>query len=292
MGARVKREIDHLLQFLVCPDCKGELENRLENARCTSCGRVFEIFRNTLINILPSKKFVREGKSFVEKRSIEVYDKLFDEPMIWKDDPEPWGLVFPESYRNKLNKHKYMVSKLVPESAGYFCDISTGSGRFSWETAKRSKMAVLCDLSVDWAAYLSQRALSEGLNNIFAVRCDYLQSPFKENVFDLALCNDTLIYGPPHETKLLSSIHSLLKKGGKAVIDISYIYHRGFWHRPYTHAYTLTEMKRMLKDTGFSVKECLPLYYELSKDLEESALSSKLIKLILPPTRYAFGLVK
>lgn len=288
----MNRNIDFLLRFLICPDCSSELQKRVDYAQCLSCGRMYEIFNNNLINILPSHKFKREGGSYVERRSIEIYNRLFKEPWTMKEDPLPWGLNIPANYKKKLNKHKYLINKLVPDKMKFFCDISAGSGRFSWEIARMSDMAVLCDLSVDAAIYLSRKAINEKLNNIFILRCDYFQPPFKQNNFDFALCNDTLIYGLTHEARLLSSIYSLLKIKGKAVLDIPYKYHRGFWHKPYTFAYSKKEMENMLEGAGFYINNYLPLYHELSYDLEELRFSSKLLKLMLPPTRYIYTVVK
>jgi len=285
-------KINDIVQLLVCPDCRLELKKIGNTVQCMYCGRVFNLFHNICINLLASKKSVREGKTELEKKSIEIYNKLFDEPFTWKENPQPWGLNIPVNYQKKLNKHKYIVYKLIPESIGYFCDISAGSGRFSWEIAKKSKLSVLCDLQIDSVVYLSKKIINEGLNNIFVIRCDYMQYPFKENIFDLVICNDTLIYGYEHEIKLLHSIYTILKPGGKCILDFSYKYHKGFWHKPYTYAYTKKEMIQMLKDTGFIIEEIVPLFYELSRDLEENDWLSFFIKKILPPTRCIFMVKK
>lgn len=217
---------------------------------------------------------------------------MFNEPFVWKETPTPWGLVVPESYREKLHKHIYMVRKLVDEPIDYFCDISAGSVRFSWEIATRAKLSFLCDISVDSVVYISKKVAEQRIKNICAVRCDYLNPPFKESIFDVVLCNDTLIYGYYHEMKLLSSIYSLLRTKGYGIVDFSNKYHRGFWHKPYTVAYSKKNMVKMLKEAKFQIREVLPLYYELTRDLEENTLSSKLTKLILPPSRYIFKVVK
>ena len=286
-------KINDIIQLLVCPDCGAELKKNSDDIQCISCGRVFEILHNNCINLLPSKKFIRTGKTEVEKRSIEIYNKLFDEPFTWKENPLPWGLNISVNYQKKLHKHKYMVYKLIPESIECFCDISAGSGRFSWEIAKKSKLSILCDISVDSAVYLSKKIINEGLNNIFVIRCDYLQPPFKENIFDVVLCNDTLIYGYEHEIRLLLSIYSILKsKDGQTILDFSYKYHRGLWHKPYTFAYSKKNMIKMLQSVKFQIQDIIPLYYEFNKDLDEKRFMTKILKYLLPPTRYLFKCVK
>lgn len=287
-----KRDFQRVLELLVCPDCHGELSHSSGAVHCIGCGKEFQVFGGAGIEILPSEKVHRTGTSFVAKRSIEVYERLFEEAIGPNTNPAPWGLVYPQSYERKLAKHKYLVDKLIPESISNFCDISAGSGRFSWDVAKRFELAVLCDLSVDSVIYLTQKATQERVNNVFVLRCDYLRPPFREGVFDVVQCNDTLIYGPGHEMGLLRSMNNALRRGGHAIVDIAYKYHRAFWHKPYTYGYSRREMMQMLYETGFEVKRLVPLYHELSGDLEELKTRSKILRAVLPPTRYIFDVIK
>ncbi|HPP06149.1 MAG TPA: class I SAM-dependent methyltransferase [Syntrophorhabdaceae bacterium] len=169
--------------------------------------------------------------------------------------------------------------------------MSAGSGRFSYDLIKKANMVVFCDIAVDSAVYLSRKILQQK-SNALVFRCDYMSPPFKDKVFDLCICNDTLIYGYEHEMALLLSIHKILKDGGVAVLDFSNIYHRGFWHKPYTIAYSKREMIKMLKMVGFIIDSYKPIYYELGWDLDETSIYSKLLKTILPPTRYIFKVIK
>lgn len=86
----------------------------------------------------------------------------------------------------------------------------------------------------------------------------------------------------------MSESQEILRKDGVSILDFSNKYHGGFWHKPYTFGYAIVDMIMMLEATGFKIEKIVPLYYELSRDLEERRILSKLIKLILPPTRYVF----
>lgn len=290
-GGRINGSgIQHILK---CPDCAGDIFSRDNGIlRCGACRRTFDALNGTCINILPSAKFERRATGWVEERSTERYRALFDEPFRWPDNPSPWGLEIPRGYGAKLSKHIHMAHMLIPETMGRFCDISAGSGRFSWSLAKRALSSVLCDISMDSVAYLSKKILSENVNSAMVLRCDYLRHPFKSGVFDVVLCNDTLICGYDHEKRLLDTIHEILKAGGTAVLDISNIYHRGFWHRPHSAAYSRKKMVSMLEGTGFRIQRCVPLYYELSRDPDETRLSSRILRRALPPTRYLFSVTK
>ena len=280
--------VDDFINFLRCPDCKSDVERLNFNLHCTNCGREYHIYGKICIDMLPSQKFIRSGKTEIEKRSIEIYNKLFDEPFIQKQEPKPWGLEAPKGYLSKLNKHKYIVDKLLPSKIEKFIDVSAGSGRFTFEVSPRADICVLCDISVDSVLYLTKKVKEKNRKNILIIRADYTSQPFKEGTFDVCVCNDTLIYGPEHEKKLLSSIYEIVGKDGVSILDFSNKYHRGFYHKPYTFGYVIVDMIRMLEATGFKIKKIVPLYYELSRDLEERRILSKLIKLILPPTRYVF----
>ena len=61
----------------------------------------------------------------------------------------------------KLKKHKYQIGKLIPHKITKCVDVSTGSGRFSWDLAEKADMCVFCDISVDSVVYLTKRALAE-----------------------------------------------------------------------------------------------------------------------------------
>ena len=291
MTGRPKVSLTEFIDLLACPDC-GRGVSRDDKVRCPGCKRTFETLDGICVDLMPAVKFERLRGGVVENRSIDCYNRLFDEPFRRVGDPSPWGLAVPENYGKKLKKHIYMLSKLIPERIGSFCDISAGSGRFSWEIAARSKIAALCDISVEAASYLSGKAIEEKRANIFIIRCDYLKTPFKKDAFDMVLCNDTLIYGRDHEKRLLAAIYDILKPGGSAILDFAYRYHRGFWHVPYSVGYSRKEMINMLEEAGFSVDKYLPLYHELSGDPEEKRVASRLLKYILPPTRYIFRVVK
>ncbi|MGC9000843.1 class I SAM-dependent methyltransferase [Caldisericum sp.] len=284
-----------LINYLCYPDCRGDLIQRSENLLCVKCNREYKVYNDICVELLPSKMFFRVGKNEVEIRAIDSYKKIFGEPFIWKDNPSLWGLDIPEKYVNKFKKHKHVLYKLIPEKIKMSIDVSAGSGRFSYSLIDRANIMVFCDLSVDSCVYLSQKIEKEGVKNALVVRCDYLSIPFKDKIFDLVLCNDTLIYGYEHEIKLISSIYKILSPDGIAILDFANKYHHlflGFWHKPYTVGYSKKEMENMLRKIGFSNMEALPLYYDLAKDLDEQSILSRIIKIILPPTRYIWKVEK
>lgn len=280
------------IEIFRCPDCLSHLKINKNDLVCSGCKRVFKVYCDICVDLMPKTKKIFKEEPYVRTRFIETYNKLFNEELIWNEITNPWGLEVPQTYIHKLSKHKIMIYNLIPTSVGTGIDISAGSGRFSWDIAKKAKLFIFNDISCDSVVYLTNKVINEGIKNVLVVRSDYFLSPFKENIFNLCLCQDTLIYGLENDMSLLKTIFNILQKNGAAVVDFSNKYHRGFWHKPYAYGYSYREMSKMLESIGFSIKDYIPLYYELSKDLEEKTLLSKLLKLILPPTRYIFKIVK
>lgn len=280
------------LEHFSCPDCGSDVMKHESDLLCIECNRCFKVYNGICVDFIPKNKTVRKCETDLEERAFKVYGKLFDETFAWKENPKPWGLEVPQYYLKKLKKHKYQIGKLIPHKITKCVDVSTGSGRFSWDLAEKADMCVFCDISVDSVVYLTKRALAEKKSNVIIVRADYASPPFKTEVFDLCLCQDTLIYGYSHETNLLQTLHKITLKNGCAIIDFSNKYHHGFWHKPYTYRYSRKQMNNILQNSGFQIEECLPLYYELSNDLDEVNITSKIAKLVLPPTRYIYKIVK
>lgn len=285
-------KIDDVPYIFCCPDCRNDLVKSRNALQCDHCNRAFAIYDDICLDILPSTTSVRHCTSELEEKSFETYSRLFNEPFTWKANPIPWGLNVPDTYKYKLLKHRHKVHSCVPEAIGLLCDISTGSGRFSWEVTGRANASILCDLSVDSVVFLSKRVRQENKQNVLIVRCDYLRHPFKANVIDCLLCNDTLIYGYEHEQRLLKNINEVLKKEGVAILDFSNKFHRGFWHKPYTVGYSRNEMKKMLMRNGFLTHKCMPVYNELREDLNNDSVASRILKMLLPPTRFVCRAVK
>lgn len=59
----------HILEFIYCPSCKGELEKYEEYLRCLSCGEKLYINPTPGVSILP----VADGKVLLSRRAIEPW---------------------------------------------------------------------------------------------------------------------------------------------------------------------------------------------------------------------------
>ncbi len=113
-------------------------------------------------------------------------------------------------------------------------------------------------------------ALSKGNKVIFAeideslikdvkgmkVILDANHIPFKQETFDYVICADVLEH-IKDDKKILGNIHSVLKKGGGAVIAVpAYAWLYGHHDRILKHyrRYNLSDFRRLAKNAGFKIK--------------------------------------
>ena len=124
-------------------------------------------------------------------------------------------------------------------------------GNYSIKLSEEVRYVIHCDLGVDALNCAYERAKGIGLKNIFFVRCDYLQLPFKSNAFDSLVCLDTLERGLHHEMRLLSELLRCLKLYGKAVVDFhNQSRSRLFGSKPEIKEYSFEEIKRIMLKTS------------------------------------------
>ena len=64
----------HILEFVYCPKCKGELEKHDEYLRCLSCNEKLYINPTPGVSVLP----VKDGKVLLSKRAIEPWKGEWD----------------------------------------------------------------------------------------------------------------------------------------------------------------------------------------------------------------------
>ncbi len=82
--------IDDVIIHLKCPDCEGAVKKYISELVCNQCSRHYKIYEGICIDFISLRKFKRVGKTDIEKRSIDIYNKLFDEKFVWKQNPTPW----------------------------------------------------------------------------------------------------------------------------------------------------------------------------------------------------------
>ena len=97
-------------------------------------------------------------------------------------------------------------------------DIATGSGAVAREVAKISKNVVAIDLAIEMLRITDKIAKDEGLD-IMLAEMDGEHLGFKDNTFDLVLCQFGLMLFPDHESAL-RDIARVLKDNGRFVCSV------------------------------------------------------------------------
>jgi len=280
-------------ELLVCPDDRGDLTVVENHLTCGRCHRSFKVWAPNLVEVLPLHKTVRVGQSRLERRNIGRYEKIFDEKFTWEIAEPPWGLMesLPLRAHGRVLKQLNLIKRVLPDKLGIFCDVSAGSGRYDFELLDRCTTAVYSDLRVADVVHLYRETTHRAASNVLIVRCDYWSSPYRGEIFDTVLCNDTLIYGLEHERRLLETIYGSLKNGGTALVDFHNRMHSGIWHAPYEIGYTIREIKRLLNSVGIDRYELFS-YYQEEWISDGASYFKNLLTSMVPPTRYFVKIVK
>jgi SAM-dependent methyltransferase len=197
-----------LLEFLVCPECKGELsldapvppsgeilEGSLKCAGCSRSYRIEEGVPNMLSAALPEDKkktsaFFALGWDFFDNKTVPGYEEL----LCTYVSPLPM-----ESFKGRA-----------------VLEAGCGSGRNLVASAKAGAAEVI-GLDFSDSVKLAY-AKTKGYENIHVVRGDILKPPFK-TAFDLIFSVGVLHHLPSPQDGFLS-LSGLLKKDGIMAISV------------------------------------------------------------------------
>jgi len=143
-------------------------------------------------------------------------------------------------------------------------DIGTGTGRFAAEFSRRRYYVIGLDISKNMILLAKNRLRNMSVSQYTDfVLADIEYMPFRQDIFDLAVCIHVLRHFRRH-AKALKEVKRILKKRGKAVIDIPNAQHEKLLrfftkkidNRPvYDAGLTFRELSHLLSKVGFSLKE-------------------------------------
>jgi SAM-dependent methyltransferase/uncharacterized protein YbaR (Trm112 family) len=230
----------NLLNFLVCPDCGGNLnlnifkEENLETKEgvlLCECGQFFPVvnfiprmltgdLRGMLYeqfpdffleydNLLPKEKKDFQIKKEAQKKK-ETSNSFAYEWEKFSEMIKEWKENF-DFYFQPLKNTDYLKDKIILE-------VGCGKGRHTFYASKLAKEIVAVDLgkAVD-VAFLNNKNLS----NIYFVQADIYNLPFKNNFFDLVFSIGVLHHLPTPEQGFRKLVN-VLKNSGDILI---YVYH-------------------------------------------------------------------
>lgn len=262
------------------------LENCLDSFRCSRCQKDYPILGNNFVELLTDDPL---NSSENESEYWEEYRIEFAREFTWVKDAVAWGRrdTVSKSW-SKKRRRQVEYAKSILKDTPVVCDVSAGSGSYTFELAKKYPLVIHCDLSIENLNDVYRRKEQAGIENLILIRCDYFQLPF-HNSLDQLICLDTLIRGYQHETRLLISLYNALSYRGKALIDF-----HNWWHNPLRRlglmsqnfgsnkSYTRKSSRSLISQTGIKKWEYFPFYQEFGSKI------SPLLNNIVPETRLMY----
>jgi len=184
-------------------------------------------------------------------RMAEGYDRWFKAPLGQYVD---------------RRERETVISLLKPNPEELILDIGTGTGVYLMEAARRGATVVGLDISTEMLRILSKKLGEDGEQvRISLVLADAESLPFKGQTFHKAISNTTLEFLPSPE-RALSEARRILISGGSLVIGV--LTSTSLWaferrlrraqaENVYSYAkfYSLRKLRRLLRVSGFVVKE-------------------------------------
>lgn len=280
---------------LVCPDDASPLDLVDASLRCRCCDRRFPLGRAGIIELLPTEPMPLPDAA-APAPYVQFYREEFVRPFAEDANAVGWGAperVPPAIAARRVRQAEWVVGLLEETSEQkprVFCDVSGGSGYYTFAARSRFEIVLHCDLSVDSLNYAATKARALGVENMLFLRTDYFRLPFLQSV-DRIVCCDTLFGGERHEHLLLSSIRRSLRPDGLAVVDF-----HNWWHNPLrrmgllpqnfgaNRSYSRRETVLVLREAGMRAFEYFPYHQEF----EAQGVTARILSRIIPPTRLTY----
>ncbi len=277
--------LKELTPLLSCPDDHSSLAYHSCHLTCPLCRREYPIHGENFVDLLPGSIsfYTNENPGYQS-----YYQREFSRPFRWMKNARAWGRsdLNTASWARKRFRQVRFVNNLLGRTP-IICDISAGSGNYTFDLVKRFPLVIHCDLSIENLNDVYRRMQAQDIKNLVLVRCDYFKLPFNHSMPQI-ICMDSLVRGQSHEMRLLSSLLSALAKKGSILTDF-----HNWWHNPlrrlgllpenFDTSYTRCQAEILLKNAGIKNWDYYPFHQEIPPEKKRGFL-----KKIIPPTRLLY----
>jgi len=209
-------------KMLRCPNDRGLLIPEEKSLQCKECGQVFTVYSDNLIDLMPRKMYPLKPRNKIEQIHYDEQRKIIEgsklpstasaEPLFGDSN------FYPPSFRAFTKKYRAFIRSYLPKN-GVLCDIGSGIGNYSLVYARETEFTVCCDADLRSLNYCRDLAEKNSIGNVLFIKCDYMQLPFSEEVFDSMICLDVLEWGLDHELRTLTEALRCLKSTGVFLAD-------------------------------------------------------------------------
>jgi SAM-dependent methyltransferase len=196
MNPQTLKQRTILAGLLVCPLCRGELKEGVEQYECLSCHRIYPVqvgIPRFLPDLSSGEQQVKRSFNLEHSRYLDSHYLHFGERLVqqWLDD-----IQLPrEFFRGKL-----------------VLDAGCGSGRWTYAMAQLGATVVAIDLT-DAGVEITHRATAQ-LENVAALQASVFHLPFRPESFDLVVSWGVL-HHTPNTRAAFERVAPLVKKGGQ-----------------------------------------------------------------------------
>lgn len=202
---------DHL-EFICCPECRGELIIKSKKLACKSCKNEYSLIDD--IPILLSSSMANDVKLSQEKWDNEYKRTVSRKKMLaLKKSFEDTYLGSTMTYLKKMFK-SFKNKK--------YLEIGCGPLFIGQELAKKGMFVVGIDYSMNALKLAKFYLREEKINNYLLVCGDITKMPFRDNVFDL-LYGGGVIEHFKDTLEVVKENFRVLKKGGIAFNTVPYL---------------------------------------------------------------------
>lgn len=238
--------IDSLL--FACPKCQQTIQSTETSLYCKKCNRYYPV-----INSIPDF-IIGESKSTLSQvlsiaRFMDYVSPIYESRYWWQLNLKLAGAKN-TSMQSLVNFH----SKTLEGKKGFVLDVACGPATFGRRIVSQSRIVYGIDISMGILKKGEKYIQRECKSNIYLARARVEELPFKNAVFDAAICSGSLHLFP--DTVLaLREIARTLKKGAPLSVQTfiagNTIVNRALKKRPWVHNFGFSELQQCFADSGF-----------------------------------------
>lgn len=190
------------------------------------------------------------------------------------------------------------LHRLNPQADDFILDAGSGTGRFAVKYLKECREAVMVDFSAASLRMLRQRFSPLADRHYHLVQSDLCFLPFRDEVFDATLSCQVFEHIPSDDERraALRHVSRVTKNGGKFVISVyNHSWPKKYYRRKglkdssvqkegyhssgiYYYNFAARELRQLLTDNGFVIKEICGLRNKIPKIGEHDWLDMMLEK--------------
>jgi ubiquinone/menaquinone biosynthesis C-methylase UbiE len=214
-----------MAEVLVCPNCKNNIYQKDLTFLCDICEQAYQI-KDGYIDFIPDVDFYAGEVPQIEMRKlISNIDRIgYDESLV------SFFAKFPYLRQYVTDtKRADWVFHCLGRNTNMCLDIGSGLGNNSERMSHLFDKVFSVEAVVERIEFQKRRFKNAKLNNISIIRNNAYKLPFKNNTFDLVICNGVLEWigmmntaFTPYEAQLsfLEEMKRVLRSGGYIYIGI------------------------------------------------------------------------